>query len=506
MAEFISEEEFLKLRSERLGVEPNADRMVSDLPSVGGAEFISEQEFLELQNKRNTPSANNPASTIGAYLRAVPATAVDITLGAGEGFTSAIGEFTGDYGLARSIGEIREDINDAIMGDISDDLKSDFIYKLSSGLGSTLPYLGAAILSRSPSILAKVGTGGFFLSSAGQQVRDDYLASQGVTSETATDEQMSESNKAGAIGAIPIALAERLGAGLILRPFSKGPIPAGQVMERIAQYAAAGAGEALTEATQSGLINSIASYVRKYDPDRPITAGMAESALIGFLVGGGVNATVDTVSRRISQADRLKASVLDGSINAKDVIDPEVGSKLTEIAIENDAIPEADTNQQKTITDPTSLSNFISKSLTPITRRLGRAGKEVVREFRKYEMQTGIKTKELKGRIADFQQQIQKLKKTNPEDYRVLSLALANANELAASLPNSTTRNLEKKAQIQPSVTRSQSEQLLDETNPEAQQINTQIEQAREALSQRGMKTRIEVTSACSCASVNCVF
>jgi len=493
MAEFISEEEFLKLQREKRGVDPNADMMVSDLPPVGGAEFISEEEFLRLQNKRNTPNANNPTSTLGAYLKAVPSTAVDITLGAGEGFASAIGEFTGDYGLARKIGSIREDVNDAIMGDVPDELQSDFIYKLSSGLGSTLPYLGAALLSRNPRILTKLGAGGFFLSSAGQQVRDDYLASQGVTSENATDEQMQESNVAGALGAIPIALAERLGAGLILRPFAKGAIPAGKVMERISQYAAAGAGEALTEATQSGLINSIASYVRKYDPDRPITAGMAESAVIGFLVGGGVNAAVDTVNRRMTQADRLKAGVQDGSINAKDVIDPEVGSKLTEIAIENDGIPEADTNQQAKITDPQGWKNFVSKTLTPITRRLGRAGKEVVREFRKYELETGIKTKELKQRILTFQQEIQKLKKTNPEDYKTLSLALANANELAASLPNSTKRKLEKKAQLQPSVTRSQSEQLLDETNPFAQQINTQIEQAREALSQRGMKTRIEV-------------
>ena len=113
-------------------------------------------------------------------------------------------------------------------------------------------------------------------------------------------------------------------------------------------YAAAGAGEALTEATQSGLINSIASFVSKYDPDRPITQGMAESALIGFLVGGGVNATIDTVSgRRVIQSDRLKAGVQDGSINPKDVIDPTIGSQLTEIAIDNDAIPEADTNSAK---------------------------------------------------------------------------------------------------------------------------------------------------------------
>ena len=485
MVQIISPEEVLKLNREL------------NETQQAGLRILSPDEVAEVKSGMSpldlSPSSRNPTSTIGAYLKAVPATAVDITLGAGEGFASAIGEFTGDYDLARSIGAFRDDVNDAIMGDTPDDLQSDFAYKLASGLGSTLPYLGAAIITKNPSLIGRVAAGSFFLSSAGQQVRDDYLASQGVTSEDATDEQMSESNKAGAIGAIPIALAERLGAGLILKTFARGAIPAGQVMERITQYASAGLGEALTEATQSGLINAIASYVRKYDPDRPITAGMAESALIGFLVGGGVNATVDTVNRKITQADRLKAGVQDGSINPKDVIDPDIGSKLTEVAMENDAIPEADTDQQKRITDPTEWRNFVSKTLTPLSRRLGRAGKEIVREFRRYEMDTGIRTRELRNRILEFQDGIKKLKKTSPEDYRALSLALANASELAAPLPQSAKRKLEKKSQLQPSVTLSKSEQLLNEINPEAQQINTQIEQAREALAQRGMKTRIEI-------------
>ena len=305
---------------------------------------------------------------------------------------------------------------------------------------------------------------------------------------------MLESNKAGAIGAIPIALAERLGAGMILRPFSKGAIPAGQVMERIRQYASAGAGEALTEATQSGLINSIASYVSQYDPNRPITKGMAESALIGFLVGGGVNATIDTVNRKITQSDRLKAGIVNGDINPKDVIDPEIGSKLTEVAMESGSIPEADTQQQKRITNPTSWNNFVSKTLTPISRRLGRAGKEIVREFRNYERVTGIKTKDFKKRVADFQTALQKLKKKSSKDYETLARALANANELSESMPQSIKQNLEKKAQVQPEINRSESEQVLDKSNPNAEIINSQIDQARAALESRGLSTRIEVS------------
>ena len=479
-ARIISEEEFNELYPE------------SESKPKYNARVISGQE-LEDYTRTKSPSELNDKATIGDYLRAVPATAVDITAGAAEGVASAIGEFTGDYDLARSISEARTDINDAIMGDAPDSVKSDFAYKLASGLGSTIPFLGAALVARKPSLIAKVGANGFFLASAGQQVRDDYLGTQGVTSETATDEQMSESNKVGAIGAIPIAMAEKLGAGVILGAFKGGAIPAGQVMQRISQYATAGAGEAATEVAQSGIINSIASYVGKYDPDRPITQGMAESALIGFLVGGGVNAGIDTVERAVTQGDRLQAGVKDGSINAKDVIDEDIGSKFAAIAMENDGVPEADGYREAQITDPKSMSNFISKTLTPLSQRLGRAGKEVVREFRKYEMNTGLKLKEFKDATAPFSKRMLELKKKSPEDYKILSQALANANELSVSLPDSVQKDLEKKAQIQPEVAQSNSEQLLNQRNPDAQVINEQVSKVREASESLGLGLNVRI-------------
>jgi len=450
-----------------------------------GFKILSQEEYEEAMIDK---------PTVGDYLRAIPATGADITIGATEGLASAIGSVTGDYDLARNIAEIRTDVNDVIMGDAPESVKSDFAYKLASGLGSTLPYLAAAIVSRRGDMIAKVAANGFFLASAGQQVRDDYLGTQGITSENATDEQMAESNKAGAIGAIPIALAEKLGAGMILRPFSKGPIPAGKVMERIAQYTSAGLGEAATEVTQSGIINAISAYVSKYDPNRPITQGMAESAVIGFLVGGGVNAGIDTVDRAMTQSDRLEAGVKDGSINAKDVIDPDIGGPMAEIAMQNGSIPEAESLQQLAVTDPNSFKEFASKVLTPISRRLGRAGKEVVREFRNFERNTGVKITEYKKAVNPFSQQMIELRKKSPEDYRLLSLALANANELATSLPDSVQKSMEKKAQTQPEILRSSGEQLLDTTNANAQIINTQIEQARKSLADRGLKTQVVVS------------
>lgn len=448
--------------------------------------IISEEEFQGMISQDDSASFTD-------YLRAVPATAVDIVAGSTEGLASALGEFTGDYELARNIGEIRTDINDVIMGDAPETVKGDFAYKLASGLGSTIPYLGAALVARRPSMLSKVGANAFFLSSAGQQVRDDYLATQGVTSETATDEQMSESVRAGAIGAVPLALAEKLGAGAILKPFTKGAIPAGKVMERISQYAAAGAGEAATEVMQSGIINSIASYVSKYDEDRPITRGMAESALIGFLVGGGVNAGIDTVDRALTQSDRMRAGVQDGSLNANDVIDPDVGSQMAAIAMENGSVPEVDSDQQARLTDKNGVHNFISKTLTPLSRRLGRAGREVVREFRKFEMDTGVKINDFKEAVSPFSKRMLELKKSSPEDYKILSRALANANELSESLPDSVQKDLEVKSQIQPELVRSSSEQLLDSVNPNSQIINQQIDQARQALEKFGLKTNIHI-------------
>lgn len=489
MAELISEDELLRLKGERNAQNPN----IGDDSNIdeGGnlvANLISEEELQQLKYERNTPRA-----TIGDYLKTVPATGVDITFGAAEGLASAVGAISGDYDLARNISEIRTDVNDAIMGDAPESLKNDFAYKLASGLGSTIPFLGAALLARRPDLVSRIGANGFFLASAGQQVRDDYLASQGVTSETATDEQMSESNKAGAIGAVPIALAEKLGAGLILRPFAKGAIPAGEVVSRITQYISAGIGEGMTEVAQSGIINGIASYVNKYDPDRPITQGMAESALVGFLVGGGVNASIDTIGRAVSQTDRLKAGIQDGSINAKDVIDPDIGGPMASIAMENGSIPEVDTLQQSAVTDPKGFKNFISKTLTPLSRRLGRAGKEVVREFRKYELDTGRKITEFKEAVNPFSKQLLELKKKSPEDYFILASALANSNELGMSLPESVKKDLEKRAQIQPELNKSKTEQFFDATNPQAGIINSQIERAREGLANMGLDINIRI-------------
>ena len=65
MATIISDEELEELRSKR---QPSA---------VGNASIISNEELES--TRRKSPAEKNATATIGDYIRAVPATAVDIT-------------------------------------------------------------------------------------------------------------------------------------------------------------------------------------------------------------------------------------------------------------------------------------------------------------------------------------------------------------------------------------------------------------------------------------------
>ena len=481
MAQIISDDEFDSAFSRKV-----------DKGSTG-AGFISDEEYYSALSPAGLVE---PEATFSDYLKTVPATATDIAIGGVEGLAAGIGAFSGDYDLARTIAEFRTDVNDSFgitAPDKENGWMADLTFKVGSALGSSIPFLGAAIASKNPSLAIRGIATGATLAMAGQTVRDDYMATKGINPSEASDEDMFESTKAGAIGAVPIALAERLGAGAILSAFKGGAIPAGKVVERIAQYATAAAGEGLTEAAQSGIVNTIAAYVSKYDEDRPITQGMAESALIGAIVGGGLNMSIDAVSSKVAQSDRLVAGIRDNSINAKDVIDEDLGSKFTAIAMENNSIPEVETLQQRIETDPNSFRNWVSTVATPLSRRLGKAGKEVVREFRKFEMNTGIKTNEYRKAVAPFSKKLLELKKNSPEDYKILSLGLMNSAELNADLPQSVQKDLEIKSQTQPEFARSSSENLMFSSNPNADVINNQITGAREAIAGMGLNTKIEI-------------
>ena len=437
---------------------------------------------------------DNSRLSFGDYLKAIPAAGIDLTVGAAESVTSALGQFSGNFGLAREVSEFRTDVNDAILSSVPEDERNGFAYNLFSGAGSTLPYLTLGILTKGRSLRGKATIGAFGLAMGAQQGRDDYLATQGVTTATATDEQIKESNKVGSISALPIYALNQMGASAILRPFLGGNAMTKKTfLNRLKQYTKAGLVEGATEGAQTGLINYIARDIAKYDENRLITQNVVESALIGFLIGKGMNMLTTKAQDLVTQSDRMTAGIIDGSINANDVADPELGSKFAGIAMDNNAVPEADTLQQQRITNPNGFRDFASRIATPMSRRLGRAGREFVREFRQYELETGRAITEAKQITKPFEDKLLAMSKSDPEDYRILSLALMNANELAIDLPQSTQEKLSRRFQAQPEADITNSQALLNETNPSAPVINEQIASATKILQDLNLGVKIEL-------------
>ena len=432
--------------------------------------------------------------SFGDYLKAIPAAGIDLAIGSAESVTSALGQFSGNFDLARDVSEFRTDVNDSILSSVPESERGGFAYNLFSGAGSTLPYLMLGVLTKGRSLRGKAAIGTFGLAMGAQQGRDDYLATQGVTTATASDEQIKESNKVGSIAALPMYALNSMGASAILRPFLGGGVTTKRTfLNRLKQYTTAGAIEGVTEGAQTGLINYIASDISKYDENRPITQGIVESALIGFLVGKGMNIVTTKAQDLVTQTDRMTAGVIDGSINANDVADPVLGSKLAGVAIDSNAVPEPDTRQQNKITSKNSLSDFASRIATPMSRRLGRAGKQFVREFRLYELETGRSIAEAKKITESFDEKLLAMSKSNPDDYKILSLALMNANELAVDLPQSTQEKLSRRFQALGQVDITNSQAVLNEVNPNAPIVNQHIESAVKILGDLDIDVKIEV-------------
>ena len=437
---------------------------------------------------------DNSKLSFGDYLKAIPAAGIDLTVGATESLTSALGQFSGNFGLAREVSEFRTDVNDSILSSVPESERGGFAYNLFSGAGSTLPYLALGLLTRGKSLRGKAAIGVFGLAMGAQQGRDDYLATQGVTTETATNEQIKESNKVGSITALPMYALNAMGASAILRPLLGGNAMTKKTfLNRLKQYSSAGGIEGVTEGSQTALINYVARDIAKYDEKRLITQNVVESALIGFLIGGGMNMATTKAQDLVTQTDRMSAGVIDGSINANDVADPALGSKFAGIAIENNAVPEPDTRQQNKITNANSFSDFASRIATPMSRRLGRAGRQFVREFRQYELETGRAITEAKEIAKPFEDKLLAMSKSNPDDYRILSLALMNANELAVDLPQSTQEKLSRRFQAQPEANVTKSQAVLNELNPSAPIVNQHIESATKILQDLDLGVKIEV-------------
>jgi hypothetical protein len=81
-------------------------------------------------------------------------------------------------------------------------------------------------------------------------------------------------------------LSNKLIVGKLLKPMV-GKTTVGQVLKDIG---ATVAGEGGTEGAQQAYLNTIAKWIEKYDPSRPFTKEVLDSALVGAVVGGGITA------------------------------------------------------------------------------------------------------------------------------------------------------------------------------------------------------------------------
>lgn len=159
------------------------------------------------------------------------------------------------------------------------DYEDTWTRNIAEGLGSTVPFMAAGAV---PGVGPVAGVVGGSLATGGQQIDD-------AISKGATQEQIIEAAR---LGRYP-GLTEQIPIETL---FERVPLPfagklAGAISKVLAQAAAEGGQEAVQQAAQ----NLIARYV--YKPDQDIMDGVAESAAIGGIVGGGLKVGEQAVSK-----------------------------------------------------------------------------------------------------------------------------------------------------------------------------------------------------------------
>ncbi|MAS97366.1 MAG: hypothetical protein CMF29_00315, partial [Kiritimatiellaceae bacterium] len=134
---------------------------------------------------------------IGDYGNALVGGAMDVMAATLEGGAAMYGSVSGDYSLARNMARYRRHMDDAITGDIPEELKQKFSYKAVTAISQMPFYMalgmgtvasggtaGAAALALRGASWTGLG------SNAYQQGRDDYIATIGATGRDLTDEEM----------------------------------------------------------------------------------------------------------------------------------------------------------------------------------------------------------------------------------------------------------------------------------------------------------------------------
>ena len=196
-----------------------------------------------------------------------------------EGVASGISRLTGDSDLVKTVSDFRNYSKEFYEGSVPDEDKSKFGYKAVRTIAQTPAYMAAA--ATGPIGLAALTANAY------QQGRDDYLSTQGVTSVSASEDQLKESDKVGAFSAVPIVVLERFGATRLVDNIFRGQSKV-TIREAGKRIASSAVGEGLTEGSQTIFQNTLASELMQYDPEREITEGVFESILLGAVAGGTV--------------------------------------------------------------------------------------------------------------------------------------------------------------------------------------------------------------------------
>ena len=423
---------------------PSVKELEKSLPSISELEAMinmrtqetlarfSQQSIAEPGKKFEIPIAERNAKdglNLGDYTKAGLGGFADVFASTAEGLATV----SGNRKLANSVARTRDQIDEAFTGDIPDELKQNFGYKVANAIGMMPGYVMMALGTGGTGLVVKGASWLGLASNAYQQGVDDYVASTGDPNRDLTEDEFSKARQVGAITTVPIMLLERLGGRQVANAIFRGAdnVTAKTALGRLASFGKAPTSEAITEGLQTFSQNYIAKEIASFDPDRKLDQGIVESMILGGIASG----TYSVPAQLMAQHDRLSAGIQNGEINPEE-LNSDLGRQLMSTGMENQGVPHIDLEEGKKMHDPDSFKGFINDVLVPLSSKIGKAGagKELQNAFRQFERENAVQQGRAEELISPFLNDLQNLKKKSPEDYEALADALANA-----SLLNKTT-------------------------------------------------------------------
>lgn len=423
---------------------PSVEELQKSLPSISELEAMinmqtqetlarfRQQSIAEPEKEFEIPIAERNAKdglNLGDYTKAGLGGFADVFASTAEGLATV----SGNRKLANSVARTRDQIDEAFTGDIPDELKQNFGYKVANAIGMMPGYVLMALGTGGTGLVVKGASWLGLASNAYQQGVDDYVGSTGDPNRDLTEDEFSKARQVGAMTTVPIMLLERLGGRQVANAIFRGAdnVTAKTALGRLASFGKAPTSEAITEGLQTFSQNYIAKEIASFDPDRKLDQGIVESMILGGIASG----TYSVPAQLMAQHDRLSAGIQNGEINPEE-LNSDLGRQLMSTAMDNDGVPHIDLEEAKKMHDPDSVKGFVNDVLVPLSTKIGKAGagKELQNAFRQFERENAVQQGRAEQLITPFLNDLQNLKKKSPEDYEALADALANA-----SLLNKTT-------------------------------------------------------------------